>query len=407
MERILILGAGYAGIQAVRSAARTSEDREILLVDQNGYHQLVTEMYRVVGGAVDPTRLILPVERLIDTRRVRFRKETVCSIHPDRREVQTNRSTLPYDALLVALGSEPEFYDVPGAARYAFTLQYLDSARRLRRRLLELAEGSADRRTLRVVIVGGGLTGIELIAELAEFFRRRWGRHPKAAMVLLQAAPRILPEEPDDLVRYAEEVLHGFDVDIRVDEPVKEVRHGMVLLADGTALPADLTVWTGGVRANPIPGRAGLPTDGRGRVLVSGTLSVPGFDAVFAAGDVALARDPSSGRPLPPTAQLAMQQGRVAGVNAAVIHTGRGLETFVPKPLGMVASLGRSRGIADFDRFRLRGRAALAAKKLALWRYLLTVEGWTMGFSETPLSWWHAHPRVVGGKDRAKPHVPG
>jgi len=389
VKRLVILGAGYAGIQATRRAERAEGDIDITLVDQNGYHQLVTEMYRVVAGEVDEEALTLPVRHLIDTERVTFRRASVKEIRRGAHLVATDAGDVPYDALVIALGSEPEYYHVPGAARYAYTLQYIDSARRLRHRLGELM---GREKAPRVVVVGGGLTGVELIAEIGEYLTHHFPRQTVHPLTLVQAAPQILPEETDDLVRYAEKVMGGFDIDIREATPVKEVGSRAVVLGDGTVLPSDLTIWAGGVRANAVPCRSGLPADKRGRIEVDLALQVKGSEGVFAAGDVALALDPSSGRPLPPTAQLAVAGGRVAGDNAVALLEGRALRTFRPKGLGVIASLGRTRGVADFRRFRLKGRAAMVAKKLALWRYLIGVEGIGMGFREVPFSWWQAGP---------------
>jgi len=379
--RLVVLGAGYAGIQAVRQAARGGWDGEITLVDKNGYHQLVTEMYRVVGGSANPSDLTLPVERLVDERRIGIVKGEVQRIFPERREVSVDGRSLPYDALVVALGSEPEYFDIPGARRHSYTLQYVDSAKRLRRRIRELAGRAQRGSPLRIVIVGGGLTGVEVSAEIAEYLR---ARHPRVSpsMVLLQAAPSILPEEATDLVRYAGKTLEGMDISIRAPSPVREVLRDSVVLEDGERLPSDLTVWTGGVRANPVGAASGLRADNRGRIRVDQHLRSVGVIEIFACGDVALAKDPVSGRPLPPTAQLATQEGRVAGANARALLEGTSLQAFRPKPLVLAASLGRHRGLADLRRFHLKGPIALAAKKLALWRYLVNLEGIAMGFRE-------------------------
>lgn len=406
MKRLVILGAGYAGVQAARSAVKGQHDAEVWLVDQNPYHQLVTEMYRVVGGDIAPERLTIPVERLVDRRKVHIVTARVSALDITRKTVATETGHITYDVLLLALGSEPEYFGVPGARRYAHTLQYLDSARRLKRRLKELTE-SPSRQPLQIVAVGGGLTGIELIAEIAEYIRHKFGFTLSVSITLIQAAPSILPEETRDLVAYAEKVLSGWDIDIRVDTSVQSVEAREVRLGTGETLPSDLTIWAGGVRANHIPAQAGLPTDKRGRVLVDSHLVVNGTPSILAAGDVALAMDPATVRPLPPTAQLAVQAGRVAGKNALLTLTaGGGLQPFSPKPLGTAASLGRHLGVANFSRFQLRGRPALALKQLSLWRYLMSVEGLGAGFSESPLSWWF-DPQVRKTEGTpAKPPMP-
>jgi NADH dehydrogenase len=400
MAKVVVLGAGYAGLQAAREAARAPE-ASVILVDRSLHHQLVTEMHRVASAEVDPAEVTFPVQRLVG-REVDFRRAEVVSIHPSERRVQTSQGALAYDLLVLALGSAAEYYGVPGADRHALTLQYLDSALRIKNRLNQLIRrGEA----VEVVVVGGGLTGVELASALADHLRERRCRDWR--IVLLQAAPTVLPEETEELIRYAEESLVAEGVVVREGTPVARVEPDAVVLDSGERVPASLIIWTGGVRANPIPGEAGLPTDRRGRVLVDERLRVEGHPEVFACGDVALVKSPDSGQPLPPTAQLAIQTGRAVGRNIGLLLAGEALRPFRPRILGTVASIGRRRGIAHLGRFRLKGRVALTLKRLALLRYLYEVGGLAVGAGEPLLlRWWTQHPQSVEEVQDRSPTLP-
>lgn len=391
MRRIVILGAGYAGVRAAQVLLDGLRDEELAVIDRASCHQIVTEMYKVAAGEVPEARVCLPLSRLLPLHpRLTILQAEVQEILPRDREIRTSRGVVPYDLMLLALGATTEYYDVPGAEKNCLTLQYLDSAVRLRRRLRALSERGRGR----IVIVGGGLTGVELAAEIRDAYP---GEFP---IDIVQAAPAILPEEDAVLASFAQHELEAHRITIHRGIPVKEVGARSVLLGSGDELPSDLTVWTGGVRANPLAKAAGLPTGQRGRVLVDQNLEVEAWPGIFAAGDVAAipARDGKGF--LPPTAQLAVQEGTLAARNIQRAVRGQELHAFVPHILGSAASVGRVSGIARVGRFRLTGRPGHAVHELSLLRYLYGLGGIGLLRREGYLSWARppATPEIAGDK---------
>ncbi len=379
MQRIVILGGGYAGVRAAQEIVRRDLDAETVLVDRGHYHQVVTEMYRVAAGAEEPSGVQLSLRRLLPTNpRLTLLRAEVRSVDCRERTVHTDRGIVPYKYVLLALGGDPEYYGVAGAREHALTLQYLDSAVRVRRRLRALAAAQGGGR---IVIVGGGLTGVELASEIAEHAAGKF------TLTIVQAAPTILPEEDAKLASYAQGELEKHHIEIRRGEPVTDVLARSVKLKSGAEIPSDLTIWTGGVRANPIPKEAGLPCDGRGRVLVDEQLEAQGHPGVFAAGDIAHVPAPRAPNGLPPTAQLAVQEGRQAGRNIALVLRGEEPKPLHAKILGTAAALGDRHGIAHVGRFRLTGRAGHVMHELALLRYLYGVGGMGLLEREAYLSW--------------------
>lgn len=379
MRRIVIMGAGYAGVRAAQVLLEDLGDSELTIIDRESCHQIVTEMYKVAAGEVPEARVCLPLNRLLPPNpRLTVLRAEAQEIRPRDREVVTDRGRVPYDLLLVALGAVTEYYNVPGAQRYALTLQYLDSALRLRRRLREL---TGKGREGRLVIIGGGLTGVELAGEIRDAYPGDF------EIAIVQASPAILPEEDASLAAFAQHALEQHRITIHRGIPVKEVRPRSVLLGSGAELPSDLTVWTGGVRANELPKASGLPCGSRGRVRVDENLEVQGWPAAFAAGDVAAVPTKDGKGALPPTAQLAVQEGAAVGRNILRVLHDEELKPFVPHILGSAASVGRVAGIAHIGRFRLTGRPGHAMHELALLRYLYGLGGIGLLRREGYLSW--------------------
>ncbi len=388
MKRVVVLGAGYAGVRAVRGLTQVLGEREIVLIDRSRSHELLTEMYKVAAGAASQGRVEVPLHRLLPHHRnLRLLHADIEGIDWRAREIRTSRGPVSYDTALICLGAVAEYCDVPGAQAHAMTLRHLDSAVRLRRRLDALARRGGGQ----VVVVGGGLTGVELASEIA-------ARHPgRFHLTIAQAAATVLPDEDAGLAAYAERMLEQAAIEVRRGESVARVLPHGVQLTSGASLVADLVVWTGGVRGNPLPQAAGLPVDGRGRVRVLPTLEVDGHPGLFAAGDVASVPG-AGGHPLPPTAQLAVQEGRLAARNILRLRAGRQPEPLRPRILGMTASLGASRGIARLGRLRLKGRPAHAVHELALLRYLYGIGGLGLLRREAYLGWTHppAVPQQAG-----------
>ncbi len=377
MRRLVILGAGYAGVRAAQTLTARLEELEVLLIDRHRGHEILSEMYKVAAGHREPARVEIPFHRLLPHHRhLSIVQADIERLDWRRREVLTSRGAIAYESLLVCLGATPEYDAVPGAREHALTLQYLDSAVRVRRRLERLVRRGGGH----VVIVGGGLTGVELASEIAS------GHPGRFRLTLAQAADSILPDEDPELAAYAEEVLERADIDVRRGESVRRVGERGVQLSSGALLPADLVIWTGGVKGNPLPKEAGLPVDERGRLRVLGTLEVDGCPGIFAAGDVA-AVPGSDGHALPPTAQLAVQEGVRAARNIERAMRGRELQPFRPRILGMTASLGRGRGIAHLGHLRLKGRPGQIVHELALLRYLYGIGGLGLLRREDYLSW--------------------
>jgi len=331
--RVVVVGSGFGGMWVTRGLANRPVD--VTLVDRNNYHTFFPLLYQVAAAELGPTDIAHPVRSTFRrARNVTVRMAEMTGLDLAGRRVLTDRGELPYDYLVLALGSEANFFGVPGAAEHAFPLRWMDDAIPLRHHVLtrfEAAAGAdAERRAqlLTFAVVGGGPTGVEYAGALAELIFGPLledfpGIAPEEVRIeLLEAGDTLLLGMPAKLARYTQERLARRRVRVRLGATVTEVAVDRVQLSDGTTLPTETVVWTAGVEGDPRVARWGLPVGRAGRVPVTEVLSVEGHPEVFVIGDLAYSED-ADGRPLPQVAQVAIQQGHRTASNILRVAAGR------------------------------------------------------------------------------------
>jgi len=359
VPRVAIVGAGFAGLWAAQGLA-SRHDLDVTLLDRNNYHTFYPLLYQVAAAELGPTEIAYPVRSILrDVGCVRFRMAEVRGLDTDRQVLDTTDGPVAYDVVVLALGSVPAFFGVPGAEEHAFRLRIMDDALPLRRAVLSRFEQATyepdpARRAelLTFVIVGGGPTGVEYAGALAELVHgpilRDYPHIPpdEIRIVLVEAIDRLLPAMQPRLSRYALERLERRRVEVRLRTMVTEIRSDGVDFKDGTSIASDTVVWTAGIQGDPLARQWGLETDRSGRVLVEPTLQVPGHPEIFVAGDLAAALD-EGGEPLPQVAPVAVQQGEFL-VEAVRRHlAGEPVEPFRYDDPGMLAVIGRNHAVAQ------------------------------------------------------------
>ncbi|MDO8692061.1 MAG: NAD(P)/FAD-dependent oxidoreductase [Dehalococcoidia bacterium] len=388
-KNIVILGAGYGGL---RTALRLEEVLapfsyyRINLIDQNQHHQLVTQLHEVAGGRTPASATALPLAQLLARRRIDFLQARVTGLDTGGRRVLTDQGEMNYDYLVIAFGSETNFFGIPGMQEHAFSLKSLRDACLVQGHIheaLSLASGLGDpierREALTFLVGGGGFTGVELAAELMESLRSiapHYGissEEPRIAIV--EAGKAILPGLDSHLVARATRALKEKGVEIITGTPAKAADARGVLLASGERVNARTLIWAGGVRAPEALERWGLPTGVSGRVKVNGFLQVDEHQEVFAVGDNALVVDPTSQRPSAPSAQLAVSQGEAAARNILASITGGKPRAYHPHMSGEAVSLGSTDGVAWVGPARISGRLAQWLKVFIARRYLWETGG--------------------------------
>jgi len=375
--RVVIVGAGFAGVFAARELA--GADCDVLIIDRNNAHAFLPLLYQVATSAVESEHIAAPVRGIIRDMgqkgaNLDFCMAEVRGVDFHRREVLAegqagNSLVLPYDYLLLAPGSVTNAFGVPGAGEHAFSLKNLEEAVRLRNHILRSFEAAAwtvdeDARQHRLcfVVVGGGPTGVELAGAMAELMagalKRDFPRLGLATpcVTLLEAGDGLLPGFPDPLRAYAQKKLTALGVDVRLGAQVERVTPEGAVLKDGSAALAATVVWTAGVKGEPVAARLGLATAQNGQVLARPTLQSREHPEVFLAGDICRAEH--AGRPLPMFAPPAIQEGRHAARGILRLLGGQEPQAFRYFDKGMMATIGKKAAVVRLGGFSFRGLPA-------------------------------------------------
>lgn len=355
--KVVVLGGGYAGLSFVRGLGREGiRDLEMTLVDRNAYHTLMTETHTVAAGTGPEARVKIPLS--VMGAGVRLIQSSVLSIDTERRWVRTQATTIPYDYLAFCLGGRDNDFGTPGVREHAFFLRGEQDGVAIRRSIESLADGGA------VVVIGGGLTGVELGAEAA----LHWGRRRTVSVV--EAADDLLPGLPSGLRDRARRRLGWLGVNVLTGSRVTGIEDGRVHLADGSILSCGLTVWAAGVAGHPMVREMGADVDRNGRAIVDGRLR-SSIDGVYILGDSAAFGTP----PLPPSAQLAGQMGFAAAEDLAAELRGETGRPFTPRLRGVLCDLGGLNAVGLVYRFQVQGLFAAVAKRVSVLSHIWRTTG--------------------------------
>jgi NADH:ubiquinone reductase (H+-translocating) len=378
MSKILILGAGYAGMMTAAGLEKTSEP--FTLVNKNSYHYMATLLHEAAGGRGDAMNYTVPIRQVLTKPTSTIVEDEITSIDREKKQVHGKNGTYDYDWLVVTLGWVSEYFGIPGMAENSLSIMDVDSAVNIRNHIeqeFQKYKDDGDKRHLTIVIGGAGLTGIELVGELVDWLPElclKYGIDRKDVdLQNIEAMPTILPMVSEALRDVAARTLTERGARLRTNTKLVKVEPGVVHLEGGEAVEAGTIVWTGGVRANPILQEAGFTVDRRGRAKVNEYLQSVDDPHIFIGGDCAWFEE--NGRPIPPTAQAAMQMGPVLAENVTSAIYGQPLKPFQFHNLGTLASLGREVGVGQVGSLPVKGVIAAMMKEASKVKYLWQLGG--------------------------------
>lgn len=366
--RIVIIGAGFAGLSAAKALAGSPVD--VTVIDRRNYHLFQPLLYQVATAGLSPADIATPIRSILrDQKNTTVLLGRVTGIDKAAQLVEINERRIPYDTLIVATGARHGYFGHDEWESVAPGLKKVEDATVLRHRILlafEEAENATDpaehRRLLNFVIIGGGPTGVELagaIAELAKValamdFRNIDPR--EARIILVEAGPRLLATFPETLSAFAKTALEKLGVEVRLGQAVTACDLDGVMVGV-QRIPAGTIIWAAGVAASPAAKWLDAEQDRAGRVVVGRDLLLPGTDNIYVLGDTAAAPG-ADGKMLPGVAPVAKQQGAYVGRLIAARLAGRSVPPFRYRHYGNLATIGRKVAVADFGRVRLGGRLA-------------------------------------------------
>jgi NADH dehydrogenase len=372
VTRIVVLGGGFAGLEAIGVLERRFRGRadvDLLLVSDRNYLLFTPLLPQVASSLVEPRHIIQPIRDLRGRRRFRFRRDEVLDIDLVGRRVILAEGVVEYDRLLIAVGGTTATFGTPGVDEHALSYKRLEDAVGLRDHILDLAEhadhepdAAARRRMLTICVVGGGYTGVELVSELQDFFhsyivpRYRGIAAPDYSLMVVEAGTEILRGVHPTLAERARRRLGREGIEVRTNTRVTRVLPGAVELNDAVRVPVGLTIWAAGVEGSPSLARVAVERDRLGRVVVEPTLRLPGHPDVYGAGDaVTIADKPQASIPIIPAA---LAQGRLAADNIVADLAGAPLGVIDFAPRGMLVSLGERDAVVEVMGFRFSGYLA-------------------------------------------------
>lgn len=378
-HRILIVGAGYAGMMTATRLDRMGEP--FTLVNKHPYHYFTTLLHEAAGGRGVPEDYTVPISHIVRKPSSELVVDEVTAIDREGHKVQGKSGEYAYDYLVITLGWVPEYFGIPGLQENSLVLRSVDTATHIRAHIeqqMQAYQADSDETHLRIVVGGGGLTGIELLGELLDWVPRlclRYGVDPERVDIQnLEAMPNILPQVSPALREVAARTLTERGAKLRTNTKIVQVEAGVVHVEGDDPIHAGTIIWTGGVRANPLLGEAGLTVDRRGKAKVNAYLQSVDDDHIFVGGDSAWFED-ENGKPVPPTAQTASQMGKVIGDNVSSILNGQSMRGFRLKQKGTLASLGPEIGVGDAFGIPVKGMVAGLAKEATKVEYLWELGG--------------------------------
>lgn len=354
--RVVIVGAGFGGLWAARTLAGSSVDA--LIIDRNNYHTFLPLLYQVAAAELEPEQIIYPVRTILrKLPNTAFAMAEVTGLDVANQTIEASGSTIPYDYLILAMGSTSHYFGIPGAAEYTYPLKTLEHGTAIRNHILccferAVYETSAEarQRILTFTIVGGGATGVEFAGSLAELIRGPLVKdYPqidfrKVKILLLEAADSLIAMMPERSRKYALERLRWMGVDVRLKTEVSRIEPDAVHLKSGEIVPTETVVWTAGVRGEPAAEAWGLPVARAGRMRLLTTLQLAEHPNIYVVGD--LAYEEEDDRPLPMVAPVAVQQGITAANNILRQISGQDPQPFHYRDRGTMVTIGRNAAVA-------------------------------------------------------------
>jgi NADH dehydrogenase len=376
MPKVVILGAGFGGLTAARAL---SKHAEVVLIDRHNFQTFLPLLYQVSTAGLAADHVAYPIRGALRKTNVQFRMGT-----PGKLNAATSELTLKdgqvvkYDHLVIAMGSTTADFGISGVKENALGMKTVGEALTIRSEVMRSYEemcrqGNQDK--LDIAIVGGGPTGVEMAGAFAELVRGPLrSDYADAAnrvrVSIIEAGPRLVPSFSESLSTKTQKDLEKLGVTVLTNTSVKEVMPDSILTLDGNTIPANTTVWAAGVKGVPAMDQLHLPVT-RGRIDVSSTLQVTGYENVWAIGDIAGAVG-SDGMPLPMVAPVAMQQGRFLAKQIQALTAAKPLANFKYKDKGSMATIGRHKAIVEVKGIKISGPIAWLAW---LWLHLFYILG--------------------------------
>ena len=362
VKNIVILGGGFGGFRTalnLEKRLRRDQRYRIILLDQNTFHLYTASLYEVATGELSPRCVLLPFHRCVAGKKIEFINATVTELDPAKKIVKTSSGDrIPYWKLVFAFGADTEDFGIPGVAQFGLGMKSVTDAENIRQHLARCAV--TRNQAIKVVVGGGGFTGIEVAGELTGY------RGCPIEVTVVEAAPRILGGLPEIISKTVAKRLNLLGVKTATSSPIKEVKADRVLLATGREIPYDVLIWTAGVRGSRFLKPDIFPLDKKKALVVDRYLRVKGFEDIFAVGD-------NAATGVAWTATKAEADGKLAARNIAAQIKEKKMNSYKGFEPPFIIPVGRKWAIAKVGSVIFWGRLASLLKDFVLFYYLMTI----------------------------------
>lgn len=394
-KKVLVLGAGYAGLQTITKLQKqiSADEAEVTLINKNDYHYEATWLHEASAGTISYEDLLYPVESVVNKDKVNFVKAEVTKIDRNAKKVETDAGIFDFDILVVSLGFESETFGIKGMKDYAFQIENVLTARKLSRHIEDKFANYAsskqkDDKDLAIIVGGAGFTGVEFLGELTdripELCNKYGVEQSKVKITCVEAAPKMLPMFSDELVNHAVNYLENKGVEFKIGTPIVAANEkGFVVKVNDEEqqLEANTVVWAAGVRGSKLMEES-FEGVKRGRIVTKQDLTIERYDDIFVIGDCSAFIPAGEERPLPTTAQIAMQQGEHTAKNVKNILEGQPTNEFEYVDRGTVCSLGAHDGVGVVYGRDIQGKKAAFMKKVIDTRAVFKLGGIGLAFKK-------------------------
>ncbi len=363
--QVVIIGAGFGGLEALKALSEKPVD--ITVIDRNNFHTFLPLAYQVGAAELEPDEIAYPVRSLLrDVPKAEFLMTEVTSIDLEHKHVQSVNCRIDYDYLIIATGSEKQYFGIPGAAENTMSLSTLEDGVLIRNHILSCFEKTvyetsreSRKELLTFVIVGAGPTGVEFAGALAELIYKPLKKDysqldiSEVKITIIEAAPKVTPAMPEDLGAYTRKRLEDLGVTVLTDTMVSEIKPGSVYLDNGNKIDSATVIWTAGVKGSA-PELIPEPEKNKGgRIILEPTLQIPDYPDAFIVGDLAYVEQ--DGNALPMMAPVATQQGKLAAKNILKQIENKNPEDFRYRDKGEMLTIGRNKAVARLGRMKFTG----------------------------------------------------
>lgn len=388
------MGAGFGGVRCALDLEKNApDDIEIIVVDRNDYHTFQPALYEVasafyVGDNPKNQRFnfnkikrsaAIPLREIFKNKNIKFIQAEIKGIDVNAKNVSfTSGEVINFDYLVLALGSETNYFGIPHLGEKSYPLKSVEDALNIKSAIDELFYNAKPDEIIRIVIGGGGVAGSELAAELAgdigKLLRKYKRSKDKVSLTVIEASPNILGRAAPWIVEVAKKRLEDLGVKALVSKKIIDVTSREVLLEGAEKAPFDILIWTAGIKANSLLANiAGLEMDKTCKIVVDMSLQAHPHSNVFAIGDNTWCFDAESQMAAPAMVQTAIDQGAVAAKNITNLMDGKPLEKYKFKGVKFIIPLGGKFGVADLGKLHLSGFVAWFLKQLTFLEYFATI----------------------------------